>query len=311
MLRVRLTMAMRFAALLIVAAACQLLPARAATAADAAKSAGAKGQPATAQASDDDDDDDEGEAKPGATAYVDLSTYYFAGSGVSFGLGFGGPLISARTLTGGSNQSVLVDAPLTLEFNERFSVFVALSGSSFQSGTGPWSSFRPESWRTGFSADVIQQQDWLPTVTLSGFVARPADSSNLTFTATTLQGAVDLDRSLNADETMGIVAGGSFAHVSVDGSLARVRPLWMVYGGAYRQFGEWKIGARAGLQHFAGASIGSLVNFGTTNRPFVQLGLERLDDDDNRLFGFAVAVGWSPKPSVQLTLSTPIRFGDN
>lgn len=294
--------------LLAVTAVCQWPVARTATAAGEMKAAAAKGPPATVQASD---DDDEGEANPGVAAYVDLSTYYFAGSGVSFGLGFGGSLVSARTLTGGSSQSVLVDAPLTLEFNERYSVFVALSGSSFQSGTGPWSSFRPESWRTGFSADVIQQQDWLPTVTLSGFVARPADPSNLTFTATTLQGAVDLDRSLNADETIGIVAGGSFAHVSVDGSFARVRPLWMVYGGAYRQFGEWKIGARAGLQHFTGANAGSLVNVGAINRPFVQLGIERLDDDDNRLFGFAVAVGWSPKPSVQLTLSTPIRFGDN
>lgn len=296
-----------FVALCVMAVA--LLPVAA-----VARDAGAAKQPSAVKAPDpaeDDDDDDEEEDKPGVTAYIDLSTYYFAGSGVSFGFGTGGPLISARTLTGGSSQSVLVDAPLTLEFNERFSVFVALSGSSFQSGSDPWSAFRPESWRTGFSADVIQQQDWLPTVTLSGFVSRPADPSNLIFTATTLQGAIDLDRSLNADETIGIVAGGSFAHVAVDGSLARVRPVWAGYAGAYQQFGEWKIGARAGLQHFAGANIGSLVRFGVINRPFVQLGVEKLDDDDNRLFGLAVAVGWSPKASVQLTLSTPLRlFGD-
>ena len=34
--------------------------------------------------------------------------------------------------------------------------------------------------------------------------------------------------------------------------------------------------------------------------------LDRMDDDDNRLFGITAQIAWTPKPSYQLTLRTPL-----
>jgi len=38
----------------------------------------------------------------------------------------------------------------------------------------------------------------------------------------------------------------------------------------------------------------------------VRLDLDRMDDDDNRLFGITAQIAWAPKPAYQLTLRTPL-----
>lgn len=255
---------------------------------------------------DDDDDDDEDEAQAKPLAYLDLTTFYASASGPAFLLG--GPRVTSLTLTAGSSQSALVDAPLTVDFNDRFSAYVAVSGSSFASGPAPWTSFRADSWRTGFVADVVEQTAWLPTVTVSGFVSRPFDHSSLAFQSTTYSAALDLDRTLDAEETRGLIAGGSLTRITVDTGPVRIGSIFMIYGGAYRKFDDWKLSARAGFQRFEGARAGSIAQVEPVNMPFVRADLERLDDDDNRLFGLAFALGWSPKLSVVVALSTPIFF---
>ena len=41
-------------------------------------------------------------------------------------------------------------------------------------------------------------------------------------------------------------------------------------------------------------------------QPIVRLDFDRMDDDDNRLFGVTAQIAWTPKPSYQLTLRTPL-----
>jgi hypothetical protein len=38
---------------------------------------------------------------------------------------------------------------------------------------------------------------------------------------------------------------------------------------------------------------------------------DRMDDNDNRLFGVTAQIMWLPKPSYQLTLRTPLYFVRN
>lgn len=288
---------------LVVAVPCLLLPVQEAYAANDTR--GAKAAPAPASEDDEGDDDEvEGQAKP--LAYVDLTTFYTSSAGPALFLG--GPGLASLTLSGGASKSVFVDAPLTVDFNDRFSMYVSISGSSFQSGPAPWTSFRPDNWRIGLSADVIEQQGSIPTVTLWGFLSRPFDNPDVTFLTTTTSLGADLDRSLDADETWGLLAGGSFTRIVADRSILDIKPAFMLYAGAYHRFDDWKLSGRAGFQVFGGAQLGAVIQLPRINTAFLRMDLERLDDDDNRLFGVAAIVGWSPKLSFQIAISTPIFF---
>ena len=43
----------------------------------------------------------------------------------------------------------------------------------------------------------------------------------------------------------------------------------------------------------------------------VRLDLDRMDDNDNRLFGVTAQISWVPKPSYTLTLRTPLYLVRN
>jgi hypothetical protein len=43
----------------------------------------------------------------------------------------------------------------------------------------------------------------------------------------------------------------------------------------------------------------------------LRLDLEKLDDNDNRLFGVTAEVAWVPKPVFSLVLRTPLYFVKN
>jgi hypothetical protein len=45
--------------------------------------------------------------------------------------------------------------------------------------------------------------------------------------------------------------------------------------------------------------------------PVVRLDLDRMDDNDNRLFGVTAEIMWVPKPAYMLTLRTPLYFVRN
>ena len=41
-------------------------------------------------------------------------------------------------------------------------------------------------------------------------------------------------------------------------------------------------------------------------QPTFRVDLDRMDDNDNRLFGASIEVAWTPQPLVQMTLRTPL-----
>lgn len=252
---------------------------------------------------DDDEDDEEAEASAPAVS-IDLAATYLKTPGLSFL--FGIPRLTTLSLTAPTSRSFTVDAPLKIEFNDRFTFYAGLSGSSQKAGSDSWSTFKPDTWKTGFSADVIKQQGWVPTVTLGGSVARPLDQSGLLLVTTTWAGTLDLDLAIDKEETRGLLAGGGVTRVTIDNNIGTVDPVTMLYGGAYQYFGSWKMSARGGLQHFGGAQAGNILRVQKVDMKFAMLELERVDDDDNRLFYVSAAVGWSPKPSVQLIVNVPL-----
>ena len=64
--------------------------------------------------------------------------------------------------------------------------------------------------------------------------------------------------------------------------------------------------AASACNHFGGAQLLNLTPFPAFTQPIVRFDLDRMDDDDNRLFGITAQIAWTPKPSYQLTLRTPL-----
>ncbi len=259
--------------------------------------------PRIALAADDDADDDEAAAGP--IVSIDLSAVYASAPG--FGFSFGLPRLSSAVLSAPTSRSLTVDVPLKIEFNDRFFLYAGIFGSTQSLGSAPWSSFQIDAWRTGFSADIVQQQGAIPTVTLTGSVSRPFDRAGMLFTTTTWSTGLDLDRALDAEETFGLLAGASVSYVVVDRDLLTIRPTSIFYVGGYRQFGEWKMTGQLGVQHFGGAQLAGIVDLRPATMPFVRFEAEKLDEDDNRLLAMSAAFGWSSsKLAMQLTLNVPI-----
>ena len=77
-------------------------------------------------------------------------------------------------------------------------------------------------------------------------------------------------------------------------------------GGYYQWDNNWKFTGRLGVQSFGGAQLLNLTPFQPFTQPILRLDLDRMDDDDNRLFGVTAQIAWTPKPSYQLTLRTPL-----
>lgn len=112
---------------------------------------------------------------------------------------------------------------------------------------------------------------------------------------------------MNEDETRGLLAGVQYTRVFVDSALATVDPNIVGYVGGYYQWdNNWKFTGRVGVQSFGGAQILNLTPFQPFTQPTVRLDLDRMDDNDNRLFGVTAQISWVPKPSYQLTLRTPL-----
>jgi hypothetical protein len=103
----------------------------------------------------------------------------------------------------------------------------------------------------------------------------------------------------------------------VDSGLASVRPAIVGYVGAYYQWPDnWKLTGRVGVQSFGGANTTalapflppgqSLLSLRAFTQPILRADLDRMDDNDNRLFGLTATVFWTPKPAFQFILRTPL-----
>ena len=265
----------------------------------------------------DDGDDEEEPAKANPALpnfYLDMRTIYSTLPAGSLSIGFSTPpllstlvnLSSLRTRTSPSSQSLSIDLPLTVDVNDRLSVYGGVSGATSQAGADPWTAFSIYAFTVGFQADIYQQNGGMfPTITIQSNATRSTSDAPLATTA--YNTILEAGYALNADETRGLLAGAQYTRVLVDTPLARVSPDIMGYVGGYYQWdNNWKFTGRLGVQHFGGAQLLNLTPFPAFTQPILRLDFDRMDDDDNRLFGITAQIAWTPKPSYQLTLRTPL-----
>jgi hypothetical protein len=102
---------------------------------------------------------------------------------------------------------------------------------------------------------------------------------------------VRIDHALNEDETRGLLAGVQCTRANVDSPLATVNPNVLGYVGGCDQWDKnWKFSGRVGVQSFGGAQLLNLTPFQPFTQPIVRLDLDRMDDNDNRLFGVTAQI---------------------
>jgi hypothetical protein len=261
--------------------------------------------------------------------YLDLRTIYTNVPAGALAIGFSNPssvssviaaLEKLSTLPNVPNspklsspaiQSAGVDVPLTVDVNDRLSVYGGFSASASQSGFDDWSTPSISSWNVGFQADLYEQNGGsFPTVTLQSTLTRSILDSPLA--TTSLNSVLEFAYALNKDETKGLLAGIQNVAIRVDSSLAKVNPDIIGYVGGYYQWSNnWKLTGRAGVQWFGGAQLANLTLVQAYTQPTLRFDLDRMDDNDNRLFGVTAEILWTPKPAYQLTVRTPIYFVRN
>lgn len=278
-------------------------------------------------------DADEAAAPTSPNVYLDLRTNYGTVPANSLSIGFGNlpvfstlsnlrTLIDPATLTAApilptlpalsspASQNAWIDVPLTVDLSDSISLYGGVTASAYNNGAG-WSSLDVTSWNVGFQVDVYQQNGGsLPTVTLQTTVTRTMPDAPLPVTS--LNNIVELDYALDEDATRGWLAGMQHTKVDVDSPLARVNDNIVGWVGGYYQWpNNWKFTGRVGVQSFGGAQILRLTPFEPFTQPIVRLDLDRMDDNDNRLFGVTAQIAWVPKPAYTLTLRTPLYLVRN
>lgn len=124
---------------------------------------------------------------------------------------------------------------------------------------------------------------------------------------TSLNTIVEADYALNEDETRGLLGGIQYTGVAVDSPLAQVNPNVVGYLGAYYQWdNNWKLTGRFGVQSFGGARLLNLTPLQAFTEPILRIDIDRMDDNDNRLFGVSAQIAWTPKAAYQLTIRMPL-----
>lgn len=264
---------------------------------------------------DDADDDDDADAKAGGatspasapdawpTAYLDLETGWSSTPGNTLGFG----LRNLRTLNGSKSRGLYMSAPLTIDLSDRLTVYAGLDGSASQNLGQRWGQFTPGAWTVGGSAEIIEQSAMLPAITISASISRPFEAIALGARTTTWTAGVDLDYELDEDGSRGLVGGLSYSRVQISSPFARVGPQLDGYVGAYWSPSKLvNLTTQFGVQYFGGAEAASILRLKPATTPYVQLEVEHVDDNDDRVFAVSLMFGWSPKPVLQLSLSTPL-----
>ncbi|WP_027545284.1 hypothetical protein [Bradyrhizobium sp. WSM2254] len=263
-------------------------------------------------------DEKDESAKPDVpNLYLDLRTTYATIPAGTRGIGFGNTSLSAAfqalaasrgtTLPNGlpAAKSIAVDLPLTVDVSDRVSLYGGVSGSTTDIGGG-WSAFDITSWNIGVQADLYQQNGGkIPTITLQSTLTQSVPNEQ--GMTTSFNNILEFDYALDEDETRGWLAGVQYTHTDIASQLASIRPNTILYAGGYYQWpSNWKFTGRLGVQSFGGAQIAGRTLAESFTQPILRLDLDRMDDNDNRLFGITAQIAWMPKPSYQLTLRTPL-----
>ncbi|RED41873.1 hypothetical protein BJ123_10235 [Rhodopseudomonas thermotolerans] len=268
-------------------------------------------------------DDDDAPAQTYPNIYLDLRTSYGRTPAGVLSIGFASPTIAvlsrlrelaalpplqAPTLP--ASQSVELDVPLTIDVNDRVSLYGGFSTTTSKSGAG-WSSVDITSWNVGFQADIYRQDGGaLPTLTLQTTLTRSVPSGPLA--TTSVNTVLEASYAFDADETRGVLAGVQFTTTAIDADRAAIRPNTIGWLGGYYQWdSNWKLTGRAGLQSFGGAELLRFTPIDAFTQPILRIDLDKMDDNDNRLFGITAQVSWTPKPAYQLTVRTPLYLTKN
>lgn len=264
------------------------------------------------------EDEEDRPAKPAVpNIYLDVRTSYASTPAGTLGLGFGTTSLSAAletlavrrgtTLPNGlpAARSIAVDLPLTIDVSDRVSLYGGVSGSTIDIGGG-WSTFDVTSWNIGVQADLHQQNGGtIPTITLQSTLTQsvPNDQGM----TNSFNNILEFDYALDEDETRGWLAGMQHTYTTIASPFASIRPNTILYAGGYYQWpSNWKFTGRLGMQSFGGAQLAGRTLAESFTQPILRLDLDRMDDNDNRLFGITAQIAWMPKPSYQLTLRTPL-----
>jgi hypothetical protein len=277
------------------------------------------------------DDDDDSSSKPTTpTTYIDLRTSYATIPGGALGIGFGSAsLVSVQGMIALATantapavptsvklptvQAIALDIPLTVDVTDRVSIWGGVSASANSLPVGGWTTVDITSWNIGFQADLYQQNGGkFPTVTLQSTITQAIP--NGPFVTTSFQNILEFDYAFDADETRGLLAGVQDTRLDVGngGVPARINPDTIGYVGGYYQWpNNWKLIARAGVQYFGGLQLLNRTPIGPFTEPIVRFDLDRMDDNDNRLFGVMVQIQWIPKPSYLMTFRTPLYLVRN
>lgn len=261
---------------------------------------------------------DDAPAKPAApNIYLDLRTIYATIPAGTLGLGFGNTSLSAAfealaarrgaSLPNGlpAAKSIAVDLPLTVDVSDRVSLYGGVSGSTTDIGGG-WSAFDITSWNIGVQADLHQQNGGkIPTITLQSTLTQSVPNEQ--GMTNSFNNILEFDYALDEDETRGWLAGVQYTHTDIASQLASIRPNTILYAGGYYQWpSNWKFTGRLGMQSFGGAQLAGRTLAASFTQPILRLDLDRMDDNDNRLFGITAQIAWTPKPAYQVTLRTPL-----
>ncbi|MBR1126458.1 hypothetical protein JQ628_33405 [Bradyrhizobium lablabi] len=273
------------------------------------------------------EDDDEGASAAPAipNLYLDLRTNFGAVPAGSLSLGFGNTALFTtlqtlqqirpdnnmlpalpRGVSLPASQSIFIDFPFSIDVSDRISLYGGPTASTSRTDFSDWSQLTVTSWNVGVQADLYQQNGGMfPTVTLQTTVTRAVPDGPLA--TISLNNVVEFNYALNEDETRGWLAGFQHTKVDIESPLARIGSNLLGYVGGYYQWdNNWKFTGRIGMQSFGGASLLRQTPIEAFTQPIVRLDLDRMDDNDNRLFGITAQIAWVPKPAYQLTVRTPL-----
>lgn len=257
-------------------------------------------------------------AKPDVpNIYLDLRTIYATIPAGTLGLGFGNTSLSAAfealaarrgtTLPNGlpAAKSIAVDLPLTVDVTDRVSLYGGVSGSTTDLGGG-WSTFDITSWNIGVQADLYKQNGGrIPTITLQSTLTQSVPNEQ--GMTNSFNNILEFDYALDEDETRGWLAGVQYTYTTIASPFTSIRPNTILYAGGYYQWpSNWKFTGRLGMQSFGGAQLAGRTLADSFTQPILRLDLDRMDDNDNRLFGITAQISWMPKPAYQVTLRTPL-----
>ena len=275
------------------------------------------------------DGDDDGPKGPGTpTIYLDMRTTYAKAPAGSLPIGFGNTALftalQALALSKGntlpaapnsvflpSRQSIAVDLPLTVDVTDKVALYAGVSGTATDTSMQAWSPFDITSWNVGLQAEVYSQNGGLiPTVTWQSTITQSIPNGPTA--TTTFNNVLEFDYALDQDETRGLLAGVQDTRVELATALASIHPNIIGYVGGYYQWpNNWKFTGRVGVQSFGGAQLLNFAQIQPFTQPVLRFDIDRMDDNDNRLFGVTAEIMWVPKPAYQLTLRTPLYFVRN